>query len=165
MHLTCYKKQGLGWRGEILIMQLNLVESWAYEYTNIDTRECINIFCFLLASEILKLCPVYFWTFWKWQKLLLLLRQAVCFDVLTVSRIEAEHTCPLCEMSTVEKRFLFFKIYAEKYLLYWQRIAIWAVATSGTKTSSCISLRQWMSRDPGILTKTGEKESTSKCSL
>lgn len=43
------------------------------------------------------------------------------------------------EMSTVEKRFLSFKIYTEKYLLYWQRIAIWAVATYGTKISSCIS--------------------------
>lgn len=41
-------------------MQLNLEHM---SYANIDTGECITIFCFLLASEILKLYPVYFWTF------------------------------------------------------------------------------------------------------
>lgn len=69
------------------------------------------------------------------------------------------------EMSTVEKRFLSFIVYTDKYILYWQIIAIRTVATYDTITSLCISLSQWMSRGPEILMKTEEKESTSKCNL
>lgn len=68
-------------------------------------------------------------------------------------------------MSTVEKRFLSFKVYTDKYILYWQIIAVGTVATYGTIISLCISLSQWMSRGPAILMKTGEKESASKCRL
>lgn len=115
------KEARFGWR-----LNLECMKICVYIYT----LKCITS---LLASEILTVVPFMFLNSFKIAKVTATFGAGWMFSCASSFKNRNRAHVQGAEMSTTEKIFSSFKVWTEKSLVWWQRIAVWDLAAYSTK--------------------------------